>query len=197
MLRLLGWINLTFAIVIAAVILIPSLHGGQLPTVSTAALIAASIALPVGYLVVGSGLKRGAPWARAAGIVVALLSLLDLPIGTVIGLIALIYLVRSLNEPATAPTADTKSALPASAKSSRWRLRAAPALIAGIAASGIVVMALLFVASHFEKELIDLLVFAAYLPILSIPVALLALGLLVAVLGGVGWVVARQFWPNR
>jgi hypothetical protein len=102
MLRLLGWINLSFTAVIGAAILIPTLAHDAPISASTAAILAAALVVAIGYLVVGGALKSGKAWAKPVGVILTLLGLLNVPIGTVIGVIALIYLAKCWNEPATA-----------------------------------------------------------------------------------------------
>jgi lysylphosphatidylglycerol synthetase-like protein (DUF2156 family) len=46
------------------------------------------------YLVVGVGLWRRREWSRWAALVLAVLGLLNFPVGTVIGVLVLIFLVR-------------------------------------------------------------------------------------------------------
>lgn len=46
------------------------------------------------YFVVAWGLWKGQGWARIVAIILAILSLLNFPIGTIIGIIILIYLFK-------------------------------------------------------------------------------------------------------
>lgn len=50
-------------------------------------------AFSVADLVIASGIAKGRPWARIAGIVMAALLLIAVPVGTVLGLIALMGLL--------------------------------------------------------------------------------------------------------
>jgi len=56
-------------------------------------LAAGFIVLGVADLVIASGLAKGRSWARIAGIVMSVIYLLAIPIGTVIGIIALMGLL--------------------------------------------------------------------------------------------------------
>jgi hypothetical protein len=56
-------------------------------------------AFALAYLKVGTGVKREAAWARTPAIVLLVLSLLTIPIGTIISAIALFYLSRASYEP--------------------------------------------------------------------------------------------------
>ena len=53
------------------------------------ALVIFLLALSLPGLIVGIGLLNLAPWARVAGIVLAILHLINIPIGTVVGIYAL------------------------------------------------------------------------------------------------------------
>jgi hypothetical protein len=61
---------------------------------------AAGIFLAAGFaafgvfdLVIASGIAKGRPWARSAGIVMAGISLIAIPVGTILGIIALMGLL--------------------------------------------------------------------------------------------------------
>jgi hypothetical protein len=98
LLRLLGWITLALAVILGAAIAIPILaKGGPFPQDAPLAL-AGAVAVVVIYLVVGSGLKKYNQWAKVVGIIVSLLSMANVPIGTIIGALVLYYLIRGWRE---------------------------------------------------------------------------------------------------
>lgn len=109
LLRLLGWISLSLTIVIGAAILIPTIdRGDELSSDSQVALVVAAVVTGV-YLFVGAALKKHRPWARPVAAIVSLVSLLNVPLGTLIGGIALFYLVRGWRE--TSPEEATTGVL--------------------------------------------------------------------------------------
>lgn len=114
LLRLLGWITLTFTLIIGAAIVIPALAKGE--PFSQKAVVALTVAVMVAgaYLVVGAGVKQYQPWARVAGLLTSLLSLANVPVGSIIGAMALFHLVRGWREqPGVASMAnsnDTRTA---------------------------------------------------------------------------------------
>jgi len=95
---LLGWITLAFTLIIGAAIAIPVLaKGDPFPQYAVAAL-AAAVAVVAIYFVVGAGVKKHRPWAKGLGVILSLLSLANVPVGTVIGAVTLFYLVRGWRE---------------------------------------------------------------------------------------------------
>ena len=61
---------------------------------ATGIFIAAGLAgFGVAELFVASGIAKGKPWARFAGIVLAVVSLIAVPVGTILGIIALLGLL--------------------------------------------------------------------------------------------------------
>jgi hypothetical protein len=98
LLRLLGWITLALTLILGAAIATPTFtNGDQFPQNAVFALMGA-VAVVVVYLVVGSGVKKYQPWAKVGGIAIALLSLANVPIGTIIGALILYHLVRGWRE---------------------------------------------------------------------------------------------------
>lgn len=63
-----------------------------------AALVAGILILSVPAIVIGWGLYRFRPWARVAGIVLAVLSLVSFPFGTLLGIYGLWVLFRRDSE---------------------------------------------------------------------------------------------------
>jgi hypothetical protein len=62
------------------------------------ALVIVLVALSLPGVIIGIGLYRRLPWARAAGIVLSILSLLLMPFGTVLGLYGLFVLFSKETE---------------------------------------------------------------------------------------------------
>lgn len=56
---------------------------------------AADAVLAVVCVVVGNGIDQQRPWARWLGFAVAAIELLNVPIGTVIGIVLIVYLYRA------------------------------------------------------------------------------------------------------
>lgn len=102
MMRLLGWITLFLGLILGAAIAIPYLHGAPSPeqpaSLTTVAVMFAVTCLL--YLFVGSALKKEKRWARIPALLVSLIALLNFPIGTVLGVIILIYLIGGWKEKA-------------------------------------------------------------------------------------------------
>ena len=61
-----------------------------------------SILSVIVYLVVGASIKKNQHWAKVAGVLLSLLSLAAVPVGTIIGAVALYYLLSGWNERAQA-----------------------------------------------------------------------------------------------
>lgn len=98
MLRLLGWIMLSFVVILGSSIAIPTFaRGDPIPQRALLGLGCATLASAI-YLAVGSGVKRHHQLSKSIAVVLALLALLFVPIGTVIGGFALYYLVRGWHE---------------------------------------------------------------------------------------------------
>ena len=75
----------------------------------------------------------------------------------------------------------------------KWLLRATLAVILGLAATALLVLAAVIVAYAFDVDGMGVLMLAVYMPILSLPMAVGGLSLLVAV----AVFVARYFWPRK
>src|SRR6266852_1277269 len=89
MLRLLGWITLALTLSLGAAIVIPIVAKNDPFPQDAAFALAGAVAAVVVYLVVGSGVKKYQPWAKVVAVVISLLSLANVPIGTVIGALTL------------------------------------------------------------------------------------------------------------
>lgn len=98
LLRLMGWINLVFIISIAAAIAIPAYAQSQPIAVPIWIVFFCAVGLSVFYLFVGAGVKSHKPWAKVAAVVLSVLALFNFPVGTLIGIAILYYLVKGWNE---------------------------------------------------------------------------------------------------
>ncbi len=99
LIRLQGWINLFFTVGLVAAIAIPHIHKKIPMENSDLVLFVAVFLFSIAYLVVGSGVKKYKNWAKISGVALVVLALPNFPIGTVVGGIALFYLVRGWSEP--------------------------------------------------------------------------------------------------
>jgi hypothetical protein len=107
MLRLLGWLFLALLLVIAFGYIIPLAHNGVAPTGTVLSKwgpqCAVMAVLTVGNLIAGARLKKEGTRANViAGWVLAVFSLVIFPVGTVIGLFAIYYLVQGRSRAASA-----------------------------------------------------------------------------------------------
>lgn len=98
-LRLMAWLNLILFIGLIGAIAIPTLSDGKSGAVFSLTLLSvAALALTVFYLKTGSAIKRGRRWAKITGAVIAVVSLFNLPLGTICGALILFYLQRGWRE---------------------------------------------------------------------------------------------------
>jgi hypothetical protein len=70
-----------------------------------AALMIATLVISIPGIIIGYGIYRFRPWARIAGIVLAILSLMLFPLGTILGAYGLWVLLSKETERLFAPTA--------------------------------------------------------------------------------------------
>ena len=100
LLRLMGWLSLIGVVGIAAAVLIPVIvSDGKSEGLFTIIVIAAlALIIPILYLNTGTAIKKGKKWGKVTGAVIAAVSLLNLPIGTVFGVATLFYLKKGWNE---------------------------------------------------------------------------------------------------
>jgi hypothetical protein len=93
-----GWINLVFIAAIAAAIAVPMYAKHQSPSAADWAVFVFAFILSLLYLFVGAGIKQFKPWARIVGVILSLAALFNFPVGTLIGIVILYYLIRGWNE---------------------------------------------------------------------------------------------------
>jgi len=102
LIRMFGWVNLLFTILIAAAVAIFSIAGSEPIPEWDWLVVAPSILVSVVFLLVGAGVKSYRTWAKIVGAALAVICLLYIPIGTLIGIAALVYLARGWKEPVPA-----------------------------------------------------------------------------------------------
>lgn len=99
LIRMFGWVNLTFTLGVIAAVGIVTLTDSELIPEWNWLVFAPAIVLSLVYLLVGAGIKSYKTWAKITGAALAVFSLLIFPIGTLIGIFVLVYLVRGWKEP--------------------------------------------------------------------------------------------------
>lgn len=99
LLKLLGWINLVIALGIVVVLAVPTLSSGESEELFILALLAILAAvIPLLYVSTGNAVKRGRKWGKVAGAVIAMISVLSFPLGTIFGALILFYLHKGWSE---------------------------------------------------------------------------------------------------
>jgi hypothetical protein len=104
LIQMFGWVNLCFTLAIGAMVAVLGTMDTDVTVEWDALVFAWAGLVSLVYLLVGAGVKEYRTWARIAGAVLAVYCLLSVPIGTLIGVCILVYLVRGWKE-ATAATA--------------------------------------------------------------------------------------------
>jgi hypothetical protein len=98
LIQMFGWVNLFLTAFFGAMIIV----FGVAPTDDTfewdATVFVWAVLVSAAYLLVGASIKNYRTWARIVGALLAAYSLLLVPIGTFIGVGALVYLVRGWKE---------------------------------------------------------------------------------------------------
>jgi hypothetical protein len=98
LIRLLGWVNLIFTIIIGTAIVLPYVAKNEPIQFSLWALLAGVVFVSLAILVVGAGVKKNKAWAKVLGAIVSVLSLANIPIGTIVGAIAIFYLAKDWSD---------------------------------------------------------------------------------------------------
>jgi hypothetical protein len=105
--RILGWLFIAVSIlgIVTAAIVFVAVAGGGLisgdaEAIRITSIVATAVAsfmalLALPGIVVGAGLLRFRPWARVLAVVLAILSLPNFPIGTALGIYALVVLLSN------------------------------------------------------------------------------------------------------
>jgi hypothetical protein len=83
--RLMGWLSLLFSVGIGAAVVLPAVHGGAPLPAPMYGLLVLLAFVPVSLFFIARGVFARREWARMAGMAYAALSMLGVPIGTVIG----------------------------------------------------------------------------------------------------------------
>src|SRR5690554_1060389 len=98
-LRLMAWLNLVLLIGIVGAIAIPTISDGESGALFSLVLLCiAVLALTVLYLKTGSAIKQGRNWGKVTGSIIAIVSLFNLPLGTICGALILFYLHKGWQE---------------------------------------------------------------------------------------------------
>jgi len=100
LIRLLGWIYIVIAVVIGVAIILPNVVANESIEAALWAPFAAVVVIALLVLAIGAGVKQGKGWAKVLGAIICVLSLANFPLGTIIGAIALFYLIKGWDEAA-------------------------------------------------------------------------------------------------
>jgi hypothetical protein len=95
--RALGWLQIIGVVGIYAAILIPVIGKKEYPD-SKAYLLLLTIILPIISLKLGKAIKEHKLWAYNVGIIYSIIMLFGFPLGTVIGVYILYYLIKGWND---------------------------------------------------------------------------------------------------
>ena len=98
LIRLLGWFQLVVTMAIGTAIVLPFMVKSEPIQLGMWLTLGAAILVSIAVLAIGAGVKQNKPWAKVLGGIVSLLSLLNIPIGTLMGGITLFYLVKGWRE---------------------------------------------------------------------------------------------------
>lgn len=99
LIRMFGWVNLAFTLGLVAAVGISTVAESEFSPEWDWILFVPAIALSLVYLLVGAGIKSYKTWAKIAGAALGVFSLIIFPIGTLIGIFVIVYLVRGWKEP--------------------------------------------------------------------------------------------------
>lgn len=100
LIRMFGWVNLLFTVAIGAWVgTYAMMESGPAPEWDWT-VFAPAVLVSLVFLLVGTGIKNYKTWAKIVGAILAVICLLYVPIGTLIGVFTLVYLARGWKEPA-------------------------------------------------------------------------------------------------
>lgn len=99
LIRMFGWVNLALTLALVAAVGMSIVAESEFIPEWNWIVFVPAIALSLVYLLVGAGIKHYKTWAKFAGAALAVFSLIIFPIGTLIGIFVLVYLVRGWKEP--------------------------------------------------------------------------------------------------
>lgn len=98
LIQMFGWVNLFFAATIAAMIALLGTTDPDLTVEWNVLVFMWAGLVSLAYFLVGESVKQHRAWAKIAGAALAVYCLLSVPIGTLIGVFVLVYLVRGWKE---------------------------------------------------------------------------------------------------
>jgi hypothetical protein len=98
LLRVTGWAVLAASLGIAAAVVLPGLVRGDSFEAETALSAGLGVGWAVACLLVASFVADRKPWAFYCGLMLALVALTSYPLGTAIGVVLLVYLVRGWSD---------------------------------------------------------------------------------------------------
>jgi hypothetical protein len=94
-----GVITLVLDLIIGFALMIPTIQSGATLERHTITKIAIGVIIAMIYVIVGSFVKRNGVYSRRIGVVFSLLALLVVPLGTLFGALALLYLFKGRHDP--------------------------------------------------------------------------------------------------
>lgn len=98
LIQMFGWVNLLFALAIGAMVAILGAAASEITVEWDAFVFVWAGLVSLVYFLVGAAIKHHRTWAKIAGAALAVYCLLSVPIGTLIGVCVLVYLVRGWKE---------------------------------------------------------------------------------------------------
>ncbi|WP_435237270.1 hypothetical protein ACR30L_06785 [Psychromonas sp. PT13] len=98
LLRLMGWVILVILILVIISMLMPIIYGDGDFNSTPIIWFMVALIIPIVYLYVGTAIKQNKKWAKITGVVFAIFSLINAPIGTILGIAMLYYLKKGWHE---------------------------------------------------------------------------------------------------
>ena len=102
LIRMFGWVNLGFTVLMGVAVVVSSMTGSEPVSDWDWIALALAMLMSLVFLLVGAGVKSYKTWAKIVGAALAVIFLLYVPVGTLIGLCVLVYLARGWKEPVPA-----------------------------------------------------------------------------------------------